>query len=456
MQNFNILVCLNHDIFYPLTVLLQSLFENTKNDEHINLFVLQTDFTEDDNQTLYKFVKNNGHDVTIIHADKNHFSSFDPSGRITIEAYLRLACVDYLPKNLERILYVDVDVIIDKNISSLYNQDFEDAFICAMPVPTRTFSYNDWLKFSDKATITFINTGVILINLAKWREYGYNLTRFAEIYNKIYKQLGHKPPVQDQSVINVAFADKVKLLDQRQYNHRAAQKIDWERMDSDNKYATIIHYTNDLGAVKPWHYYFTDDEKRYYALRYDEIVNSEIHYMHRKWWRYAEHTPFYMLLQPQARIRALEYLDLVPKLKENIAFKKANNQLNIENKRWQSYSNFYEQLYKKNITSEKLEKWLISNHFINIALYCYMKPAKTFIDLITKSKIVKIIYIAENGQNDTNYKFISKDSSIFPTADVMFICNFEYMEEIKSKLSQKINFPFYSIDKILEIGNDGN
>ncbi len=453
-KKFNILVCLNRNLLYQLIVLLESITENLSDDEQIDLFCFETDFNYNDKSLLNEWVSEHGHLITIIHVSRDILSGFKESGRITLEAYLRLACIDFIPKNIHRILYLDIDIIVDKNIGTLYNCDFEDKCICAMKAPIRNISYEEWLNYSvtKQATLTYFNSGVLLINVDMWRKNDFNVLKFTKIYNDIYEKMGMAPPVQDQSVLNVAFKNSVKLLDQRKFNHRAAQPIDRVLMESDPEYATIIHYTNDLGTVKPWEYHFSDGESGYYALRYGKEINADIHELHKKWWAYAAKTPYYDILDHAAKLRTYEYVKHVQKLKEYGNLSRRNKELSGELLKWKSYAALFENIIIKNISPEKLIKWLKFNNYKKVALYCDMKPAKLFLEMVAGSSEVHVEYIADNSSKRTDIPVVSTDSERFPTVDVMFICNYEYMEKIKDKLSKRADFPFYSIDKILESG----
>lgn len=74
---------------------------------------------------------NNGTFTTIL-INKNLFKEFPDIGRISKEAYYRLLVTELLPKNIERALYLDTDILIRGNLKDLYNINLDGNLIAAV------------------------------------------------------------------------------------------------------------------------------------------------------------------------------------------------------------------------------------------------------------------------------------------------------------------------------------
>ena len=103
----------------------------------------------------------------------------DPS-RFSIETYSRIIAQYVLPQNVERILWLDADMIICKNINDFYNVDFEGkAIVCAANLKQDTAKYFEHkIHLGMKTTDVYFNAGVILFNIAKLRK---NMTKMNSV-----------------------------------------------------------------------------------------------------------------------------------------------------------------------------------------------------------------------------------------------------------------------------------
>ena len=111
--------------------------------------------------------------------------------------YYRLSLTNII-KDLQKIIYLDCDTIVHKDLAELYNINMEDKYY--MGFPAHEISY-----LVIKGTRNFINSGVILINLKLLRKI--NATKIYEEYYKI-----HGTKKVDEYLINVIFYDKIAFL----------------------------------------------------------------------------------------------------------------------------------------------------------------------------------------------------------------------------------------------------
>lgn len=85
-----------------------------------------------------------------------------------------------LPQNLSKVLYIDCDTLISNNISHMFNLDISEKYAGVCPdkyICDKNNSYmqgktsmNDFYQKLVTSNSSYFNSGVLLINLKKWRE----------------------------------------------------------------------------------------------------------------------------------------------------------------------------------------------------------------------------------------------------------------------------------------------
>lgn len=120
----NILVACNRNYIYPTLVLFISLIVN--HEEKIYFHLLYSELEEYEIIKFNNLCISHGAEFSSYFIDKEEFKDFDikQENRIlSIESYFRMLVGEILPTNIERILYLDTDIIVNKNISSFYNMN---------------------------------------------------------------------------------------------------------------------------------------------------------------------------------------------------------------------------------------------------------------------------------------------------------------------------------------------
>lgn len=244
----NILVTINKNYLNVCFTMLNSLKHNNI-DEDITIYILSNDIVDDD---LISFFKEKQMKYFLIHYQDEILDKAPTTKRYPSVIYYRLVATNYLPENLDRILYLDPDIIILKSLRSLYDMDFNNNYyIGASNVKELMRKFNE-IKNKAPKNSPYLNNGVLLINLEELRKKE-NLSK--DIYEYILKnRLALFLP--DQDILQALYGNKVILIDNLLYNlsdrtitrHNLThnKKIDLDWVDN-NCY--IIHY---FGRNKPW------------------------------------------------------------------------------------------------------------------------------------------------------------------------------------------------------------
>ena len=127
-----------------------------------------------------------------------NINSLNKTFLYTDAALVRLFFQDIL--DVDKILYLDCDVIIDKDISSFYNTDLTDK-CAAMVKEIGSENYFGYSKEGEVLPVTY-NSGVILMNLEEIRKLNFTseIIRLLNTYEYF---------LPDQDVFNVVYANRI-------------------------------------------------------------------------------------------------------------------------------------------------------------------------------------------------------------------------------------------------------
>ena len=114
--------------------------------------------------------------INWLHLDKSALAGLPPSsGGVHNSAYALLIAPSLLPPNLERVLALDVDLLVRADLTPLWTFDFDgalaagvrDSVICWMAHPTDGLP--TWRLLGLDGRLPYLNTGAVLLDLAEWR-----------------------------------------------------------------------------------------------------------------------------------------------------------------------------------------------------------------------------------------------------------------------------------------------
>ncbi len=259
----NILVTINKNYLDKLFTMLNSLQINNPH-QSLEVYVVANDVNEND---LLVFSHSSNLNFHLIHYIDEILEQAPTSKRYPSIIYYRLVAANYLPIDLDRILYLDPDIIVLKDLSELYNMEFNDKyFIGSSNVKEVLRKFNESKNDAPKDS-PYLNTGVLLINLKELRK----LNQSEDIYNYILKRKNFLT-LPDQDILQGLYGDKVKLIDNLKYNlsdrsilrYNLSHVMDKIDLDWVEKNCFIIHY---FGRNKPWKKNYKGILKEYY-LKY--------------------------------------------------------------------------------------------------------------------------------------------------------------------------------------------
>ena len=123
-KTINFLFSCNAEYLMPLNVSIVSIFENHK-DNYINIYILHSNLSDKQKENLISLSHEYKQHIHMIEVEEKYYSKA-PSLRWSKETYYRLLINELLPKNIDRIIYLDCDIVINNSVEELYSIELVD------------------------------------------------------------------------------------------------------------------------------------------------------------------------------------------------------------------------------------------------------------------------------------------------------------------------------------------
>ena len=250
----NILVTLNSGYLKQLCIMLTSLCSSNPN-ENFDVYIVHSDLTPENFEFLQQQAFCNQCKIINTKIDNSLLKDAPVSERFPIEMYYRIFAPSYLPQEMDRILYLDPDLVVINPIDKLYNIEFgSNLMAAASHIKNKTLRKFNQKRLALNSTKTYFNSGVLLMNLA--------LLRKVQDPQEIYSYIRHKRNrlfLPDQDVINGVYGNRIIELDSLIYN-LSEKYLTHHNLNLKNKHkrvnlmwvknnSVVVHY---CGRNKPW------------------------------------------------------------------------------------------------------------------------------------------------------------------------------------------------------------
>lgn len=308
-NEYNILITTSSEMFkQAMTVMLSAMLNCRK---PCRFFIMEFDWTDEQKKRCFEFVSGYpGNHVEIINVDDGYFDAFKAFKNFHTTYYKLLAHM-FIPETVERVLYVDVDIIFRKDIVNYYSMDFDDNFFIAansIAEINAKVKNSEWDKIDKSRRClresTKSNPGILLINLKKFREENID----AAFYKKAISKMPDSNYWYDEGIINFLFWDRRKFVPAYKYQtmirfvgvhkkifslskeQRAEYNEDYSEDYNELEALSLIHFVVARTAGKPW--------SCYYDRKADAIIdenghraNPEEEPFYKEWWNIAKQLP---------------------------------------------------------------------------------------------------------------------------------------------------------------------
>lgn len=206
--NMNVAVTINDTYFYPLYVMLHTLY-SVHPDVCITVFLIHSRVSRENIQKLQEVCQKYGGRLQEIFVESSMFSDAPAYLYFTKEMYYRILCAGLLPESVDRVLYLDPDLIVMDCLKEVYDMSMDDCLFagCAdRNVDKYKKEYKRALGMNPDST--YFNSGVLLCNLKKLR-----CEQQADDVFAMLRERGSRLLFPDQDIINVLYEGKIARLD---------------------------------------------------------------------------------------------------------------------------------------------------------------------------------------------------------------------------------------------------
>lgn len=270
----NLLFCFTENWIWPAKVTLYSIAINTP-EERFRVYVFYDEFSREKQEDFAQFAATQCRaEVVFIEVSPKLFAGFEMGQWPPISIYRLLAPI-LLPREVDRVLYLDVDILVLNSLRNFYNSAF-DQYCCIAFQDRQFISAKRGIAFPGKQL--YANSGTILMNLPKMREIACSsggLKEYMDNIAYVFHKLHGDTAAPDQDVFNWIFGQYSNVKrDCMEYilvsNGTFQSKPFVEYMEQK---AMIVHF---LSKNKPWKNTDYNKYTRQLYKRYAAAVGWEI------------------------------------------------------------------------------------------------------------------------------------------------------------------------------------
>ncbi len=179
-NNSDIIIACAVDNPYAMmaTTMIKSIQHNHQGNEIVHVYLIDNGLTKRSKRKLLSSVKSSI--IKIIWLRVNDYTlrllSIDNYFQALSTHYYRLLIPYLIPEKFSKVIYLDCDLLAMVDIKELWKEKFDGNVICAVQdsrvrmVSCRCGGIKNYQELGLDAETKFFNSGVLLIDLKKWRE----------------------------------------------------------------------------------------------------------------------------------------------------------------------------------------------------------------------------------------------------------------------------------------------
>lgn len=279
-------------------VMICSICQNHK-DNNLCFHIIENELSEESRSKIRKIINTYNQEIIYHRICPVYFSDFKLGNKTytSPSVYYRLFVTRLITdSSIEKILYLDCDIVVLKDIAPLFNIDMSDYTIAAVGDINQPMYEEQAFQISFSYNDKYFNSGVLMINLINWRK------------NNIEKQLKEfcikerKVFFPDQDALNKVF--RGKWLELPPYWNRF-NLVHYEKLYFKNKRdlldyiynPSLIHYASP--TARPW-----------MSLKYIPFANEYNFYLSQTPWKDSpkEHVTKYNRYKSMMQVRWANFL----------------------------------------------------------------------------------------------------------------------------------------------------
>ncbi|MCL1971790.1 MAG: glycosyltransferase family 8 protein [Endomicrobia bacterium] len=193
--------------------------------------------SDENKEKLLKLKEIQDFDHTFINVDESEFEGLPLRNGQKIAIYNVLMVPMLLSSDVKKIIYLDCDLILNKDISELWKINTDDYPVAAV-------------KDNYRRKPNYFNSGVMVFNIPKLKEFNYY-----DKWKKYVKEKTYKMILHDQDILNPVLRANTLYLPENWNVHHGIFLTLYDKYSKKNfndflSFCHIVHYSTQ---IKPWH-----------------------------------------------------------------------------------------------------------------------------------------------------------------------------------------------------------
>ena len=250
METIDLLVSLDENYLPQLRVMLYSASLNNPG-VHFRVFLLHRGFSTELLSSLSRQLEVLDMELRAIRVDERLFEHAPVMKQYPQEMYYRLLAAQLLPEDMDRIIYLDPDILVINPLTPLWRLDMGGKLFAAAAHTGMTELANNVNRLRLGTEHNYFNSGVLLIDLARCRAE----VKPEEIFSYVSEH-AEELLLPDQDVLNALYSSRILELDDALWNYDARNFKNYlmrsngvADMEWVIEHTAVLHF---CGRAKPW------------------------------------------------------------------------------------------------------------------------------------------------------------------------------------------------------------
>ncbi len=231
----------------PLGVMLRSALASLGPGTRLAIHVVDAGIPDVDWERIADLCRGGGTELRRVRPPADDVAGLPTWGRMPETTYHRLMLARLLPPEVERAIWLDCDMLVERDLTALWNVDLDGHALLAardrlVPLVSSRYGVRSWRSLGLRAEAAYFNSGVMVVDVGRWRD--------EQVEDRAVRYLrGHRDEIVfwDQEGLNAVLSDRWKEIDPR-WNWPARTEPD-ARSGPAEQGPWILHFN---GMLKPW------------------------------------------------------------------------------------------------------------------------------------------------------------------------------------------------------------
>ncbi|MBY7919502.1 glycosyltransferase family 8 protein [Vibrio fluvialis] len=229
-------------------ILIKSILNHN---DRINFHILHSGLSDIDKEQISSSVSNADvqSKVDFYYVDDTTFSHMPKTSQWPTTIYYRIMIAELLSENIDKVLYLDCDILVRGSLDNLFNTCLDGYGVAAVedilsPIAPMIESINA------DPLMGYFNSGVMLLNLKYWRENNV-VEKIIKFINDNLDIIRHPDQDAINSILNMNWKKvhyKWNFLKNYQNIYFCKEHLDKDLNKQSINYPVIVHFS----GVKPW------------------------------------------------------------------------------------------------------------------------------------------------------------------------------------------------------------